>query len=378
MVSVIADFAADYLAACIRHPLIKDWHSIRYLTDRFFFYNRDQESIDVGGEAALNADLEQLQAFKQLRRIPPGYAKSSGERARREERMRRFPSFFAETNQFAPFHSQIRGPESAVRSILLEFDSIRETGSKRGSKFGHIQARPFLPDLVIAGLIQNILYYNPGPYRWSDLCSPVLTMIRDIHFRGAEIAATTKENLNFMREKRTYSPNDPGSPLISLTEKIRIKTPILASQTGDFSEVNSPRWWPALYPRNQEEKDEQFDLWLDTNYSEKWFINATANLQRLLKAEDDSENQVIAGSPANGVKRGMWIHSKHLKHSEKPLSTKFVTIQLVTKEVTNLLHSSNLEDHHDRHRLMQLGSELRYLSDEIERRLKDTEYKGDD
>ena len=373
---ILADFAADYLAACVRDPRVKDWHSLRYLIDRFFFYNPGQEAMNVGGEEALIADLEQLKQGKQLRRIPKGYTKTSGERAIREERMRRFSSFFGETNESGTRPRLIS--ESRVRRILCRNESIRDRGSKRGSKFGHIQARPFLPDLVIAGLIQNILYYNPGSYRWSDLCSPVLTMIRDIHFRGAEIAATTKENLNFMREKRTYSPNDPGSPLISLTEKIRIKTPRLASQTGDFSEVNSPRWWPALHPRNHEEKDEQFDLWLDTNYSEKWFHKATANLQRLLKAEDDSENQVIAGSPANGVKRGMWIHSKHLKHSEKPLSTKFVTIQLVTKEVTNLLHSSNLEDHHDRHRLMQLGSELRYLSDEIERRLKDTEYKGDD
>ena len=158
--------------------------------------------------------------------------------------------------------------------------------------------------------------------------------------------------------------------------RLTIPIPNITSQKGDETTNHTPEvtlghshFKQVIWPRNHEETDEQFDLWLETNYSEKCFFKSTSNIQRLIKSKS-----VIAGNGTNGVKRGMWIHEEQTPNITKSEPTNFETLQRVHREVSIMLESANLEDIADRHRLQQLSGELRFLSNEIERRLNNTEY----
>ena len=64
------------------------------------------------------------------------------------------------------------------------------------------------------------------------------------------------------------------------------------------------------------------------------------------------------------------MHSKHIKELSTALNTNFDGVQRLSDDASKLIQSIDPEDPLGKHRLEQLSLELRYLSDEIDRRLK--------
>jgi len=345
MVEIIAEFASRYLAEAAKHTQIKDFHSLPYLVDRFFFYNPDPKHIDVSGEAALSNDLEQLRRTQRIRRFPPGSGGFQGERALREERK---PLFVPRD----------------IRRILLSNEMVQVMGSKRGATYGNINARPRLSDEAIAFTIEKILYHNPGSHRWSDLCSPVITMIKQIHFQGIAIADKHPDML--------FTPNIKTQSLDKILKdgldmKFKVDVPNLDGGESLVT-IGYSQWGNSVWDRKFRESDEQIDLWIDTNYSEDWFVKSTSNIQRLLK----KNSQVIAGTGSNEVKRGFWMHADQVtKLSRKP--NRDIVPTIITDHVGNLdefIHVADTNDPREKHHLEQLKGDLNFLIDAIDRRLQ--------
>lgn len=351
---IIAEFADRYLAESAKHPQIKDFYSLPYLADRFFFYN-SEEVINVSGEEALLNDLEQLTHNNRIKRYPIGYHRSELNRPNLDYR--------------------------ALRDMLRGHETIVVFGSKRGSSYGNINARPTLSDKTIAHLIRMILKSNPGPHRWTDLCTPVITMVREIHLQGVTIADTDPERIFSAKIRPSGSQSEflsnsrkthsiPHSARDELYMKFAVKIPQIGQQEQTYDVYGSTRFHRAVWPRNNL-TDEQFESWIDVNYSEDWFIKKTSNIQRLLKAKTEGGigEHVIAGNGTNGAKRGMWVHAEQIEDFTKSSLTNLDTLQMIQREVSKFMHTSNLESPAEKYRLEQLKTELRFLSDEIERHI---------
>ena len=151
--------------------------------------------------------------------------------------------------------------------------------------------------------------------------------------------------------------------IVKMLELYEVVVPILEKEGRTVSYASS-KWNLANWPNY--EGEEELEKWIDTVYSENWFTNSTSNIQRLLKIS----NEVITGNGSNGVKRGLWVHSKHIKELGTALNTNFDGVQRLSDDASKLIQSIDPEDPLGKHRLEQLSLELRYLSDEIDRRLK--------
>ena len=343
---LIADFASKYLAETPNHPKLKDWNQLPTIVDRFFFHNPHGIECPISGEEAARLDGELITKRNPLPRFPI----LEGDRMLREQR--------------PPFDPR------KVREILYSDPKVVSKGAKRGASFGNIHARPVLSPIAVADLIAHIMESNPEPCKWEDLCIPVLDSIGTIHRKGAE--------LSVIEPGLVYDPQIPDSKQKGLEEatfiadNLMIEIPFLNPQSISKNQYGASNFHPAIWPRKEGETDEDFQDWLNTNYNPRWFRQSSPNFQRLLK----SNGEIIAGTGSNGIKRSMWIHSKHIEDITKSLLSNFDTLQLVHQEVDNLLKSSNLDIPSQRHRLEQLAGELRFLSDELRRVLHQKDEKS--
>ena len=374
MEEIIAEFVSRYLAEAAKHTQIKDFHSLPHLYSRFAVHHLDSEGkIDdsegslVDGREALLDDLTELD-------------KPVAQGDSRLNINTQHPDYSSLAQTFRPDSGGIRNLKK-IRQLLIDDETVQVIGSKRGATYGNINARPTLTDSTIAHLIRVILKTNPGSHRWTDLCTPVLTMIRDIHFQGVTIADTNRDLIfsankpsktsesDFIRQDRDPSSLPPSSQS-DISVKFRVNIPQIGQQEQTHSIYGSTRWHAAVWLGNPKETDEQLELWIDVNYSEDWFFKSTSNIQRLLKRIED--DPVIAGTGSNGTKRGYWMHVDQVAELSRGLNANFVP-ELITQNVGNIdgfIHSADTNDPREKHHLEQLKGDLSFLIDEIERCLQ--------
>jgi hypothetical protein len=334
MEAIITEFALRYLAEAAKHPEMEHFYSMPSLLIRFYVHNPKDPKID-GYEAAI-ADMQEIHARGQLKR--PTLTESIGSNKE--------PNF------------------KAIRKSLKESGMVQVVGSKRGQTYGNINARPTLADIIITDIITQLLKSNFGQYRWLDLYTPVFEIIEQIHIKGDEVADKHPEYIPIQGQKRGLED------VMRIESLLRAHIPILDKDiTGpvQLDEIGSSKWENAIWPRNFKESDEELEKWIGRVYSEDWFIRSTSNFQRLLK----EGNEVISGNGSNGVKRGLWVHSKHIKELSAALSTNFDGVWKLTNDASRLIQALSTKHPLGKHRLEQLRHELRYLSDEIDRRLSD-------
>ena len=150
--------------------------------------------------------------------------------------------------------------------------------------------------------------------------------------------------------------------------KFKVDIPKIGQGEQTHDLYGSSLWNTAVFPMGHEETDEQLDFWIDANYNPNWFVKSTSNIQRLLKSM--TPTQVIAGTGANGVKRGMWMGSIHIEESTKSLQTNFEMLETISKEVLEFAHQMDLNILSQRHQVEQLKHQLRYLNQTLERQLE--------
>lgn len=342
MEPMITEFALRYLAEVAKHPEMEHFYSMPDLLIRFYIHNPRDPKID--GEKAAIIDMKAIR--REGRPKMPASWKSPMSAITLTETIgsNREPNF------------------KAIRKSLKESGLVQTVGSKRGQRYGNINARPTLADIIITDIITQLLRSNFGQYRWLDLYTPVFEIIEQIHTKGVEVADKHPE-YTIRGQKRGLEE------VMRIESLLRVYIPILDEDiTGPvkLDEYGSSKWEYAIWPRNFNESDEELEKWIGRVYSEDWFINSTSNFQRLLK----EDNEVITGNGSNGVKRGLWVHSKHIKELSTALNTNFDGVQRLTDDASRLIQSLDQEDPLGKHRLERLSLELRYLSDEIDRRLK--------
>jgi len=141
-----------------------------------------------------------------------------------------------------------------------------------------------------------------------------------------------------------------------------IDIPKLDGKEGP-SIIGKSSWLPACWPNEGD-----LEVWLEANYNERWFSNSTSNLQRIIK----NEKQVISGSGANGngLKRGLWMHSKHFKNRYPETFSEYRTLRKIEDAINDLFHYTDITEEIGLHRMETVAKELNYLSDRLMKRIE--------
>jgi len=342
---MIGEFAVNYLEEMANHPEVKQYYSIPEMKD---VYSRHIERMNLPKDAD----------FLMIRNLPDGreaaifdrkhllYLAESGKKIPKVEVMERFrPRNLRERFQMDP--------------------SIQVLGDKKGARYGHIKARPILNDQVVAEIITDLLEHNLGEYRWADLCTHVLQMLHDIHRKGAVLAKKEPEKIYNPRHRSR--PNFDISLHQDVSISMSIDCPKFDGREGRL-QMGKSSWYPACWPNEGD-----LEVWLEANYNERWFSNSTSNLQRIIK----NEKQVISGSGANGngLKRGLWMHSKHFKNRYPEALSKYHTMRKIDKathDLFRLTHDLDPTDEEGRHRIEYIAKELQLFSSRLMERIEES------
>ncbi len=345
---LVYNFIVEYLEELAKNPDVKHFHPVKSLEKVYFFHNREDHKIN-GSEAAI-LDSNLISENRDLRHAePPSLEDYTIHEA--------YPILHEQWNH--PYHMN----SGRLKDNLVRDDKIQTLGEKRGRVFGHVTARPTLPDSVVSEIIYVLLKESPKPHTWDSLYPSVFSALQSIHIMGKDLAHSDPHlcyiPLNGHKTAKKSINNNSG---IEISNKLKIDMPKLdSSGGGSLMKLGSSKWGRAIWQSYiRETTSKELMDWISYNYSDKWFIRATSNIQRDLKKKEG----VIVGTGSNGLKRGLWQYQEYSANEELKELIERRFFQL--RESVRSVQGQNTQQ---LHQLEYLLFDLKSLTSEIEYRI---------